>query len=179
MEWNVVVTVNEDFDRAEEELGALGSVSRTEYYNVLVMKVDDADAFLEDLESLGRMVPDFLERCLARVEPAQHTIRFQSGEEFEEKAADVIRELAPDLAGRSFHVRMSRRGFRDDLDSGEEERKLAGVVYETLEGKGLEEPSVTFDDPDVVLVIETVSNRAGISLWTRKDLESHPILDPD
>lgn len=179
MDWNVVVTVDEDFDAAEEELAALGSVSRTEYFNVLVMKVEDRDAFLRDLEDRGRMVPPLLKRWLSRVEPAQHTIQFQSGDEFEKQASKVIRELAPKLAGKSFHVRMHRRGFRDDLDSGEEEREMAGVVYETLEEEGLEEPSVTFDDPDAILVIETVSNRAGISLWTREDLEEHPILDPE
>ncbi|MFW6206580.1 MAG: THUMP domain-containing protein [Gemmatimonadota bacterium] len=179
MEWNVVVTVDEDFDAAEEELAALGSVARTEYFNVLVMKVEDPDAFLRDLEDRGRMVPPLLRRWLSRVEPARHTIQFQSGDEFEERASEVIRGLAPELAGKSFHVRMHRRGFREDLDSGEEERKLAGVVYETLREEDLEEPSVTFDDPDAVLVVETVSNRAGISLWTREDLEEHPILRPE
>lgn len=178
MDWNVVVTVNEQFDRAEEELRALGSVARTEYFNVLVMEVEDRAAFLEDLESLGRMVPDLLGECLARIEPAQHAFRFQSADEFEEKAAAVVRERAPELAGRSFHVRMHRRGFGDQLSSGEEERELAGIVYETLEEEGLEEPGVDFDDPDAVLVVETVSNRAGISLWTREDLERYPFLDP-
>jgi tRNA(Ser,Leu) C12 N-acetylase TAN1 len=179
MDWNVVVTVDRDFERAEAELEALGPVARTEYYNVLVMEVEDADAFLEELEDLGRLMPDFLEDCLARVEPAQRVFRFQSGEEFREKAGRAVRELAPRLAGRSFHVRMHRRGFGDELSSGEEERELAGVVYDTLEEEGLAEPSVTFDDPDAVLSVETVSNRAGISVWTREDLSRRPILDPD
>lgn len=179
MDWNVVVTVDQGFERAEEELGALGAVSRTEYYNVLVMEVEDREAFLEELEDLGRLMPDFLGECLARVEPAQHVFSFQSAEEFEEKATEVMRALAPDLAGRSFHVRMHRRGFGDELSSGEEERELAGVVYDTLEEAGSAEPSVTFDDPDAVVAVETVSNRAGISLWTREDLERHPILNPD
>lgn len=178
MDWNVVVTVRDEFERAEEELAALGAVSRTEYFNVLVMRVDDREAFLRRLTSLGELMPDFLDRCVARATPARSTFTFQSAEEFEDEAARVIRELAPELAGRTFHLRMHRRGFGQELASDQEERELAGAVYDRLDEEGLPRPRVTFDDPDAVVVIETVSNRAGISLWTREDLERYPFLDP-
>ncbi len=39
-QWNVVVTVH-DFKRACDMLGAFGRVQRTDFYNTLVMKVQD------------------------------------------------------------------------------------------------------------------------------------------
>jgi len=179
MDWNVVITVRDEFERAEEELAVLGAVARTEYFNVLVMQVDDPETFPASLKGLGELMPDFLDRCVARATPARSTFTFQSAEEFEEEAVRVMRELAPDLAGRSFHVRMHRRGFKEKLASDEEERELAGAIYDRLQEEGLPEPSVSFDDPDAVVVVETVSNQAGISLWTREDLERYPFLDPN
>jgi tRNA(Ser,Leu) C12 N-acetylase TAN1 len=60
-------------------------------------------------------------------------------------------EWLPRLAGRSFHVRFHRRGSRHALRS-----------------------------PDVaVIVIDTIDDRAGVSLWTREDLARHRLLRPD
>ena len=180
MDWNVVLTVHDGaFERAEDELRDLGEVARTEYYNVLVMRVEEIAAFLQDLSGRARMIPDLMESCLARVSPARSTVDFQTAEEFEEKGRAVVRELAPELEGRSFHVRMHRRGFGESLHSGEMERRFAAEVYDVLEEAGKEEPKVDFDDPERVLAVETVSNRAGISLWSREDLERYPFLDPD
>jgi hypothetical protein len=39
--------------------------------------------------------------------------------------------------------------------------------------------SVSFDDPDAVLAIDSVDNRAGMALWTRDELKRHPLLRPD
>ena len=38
---------------------------------------------------------------------------------------------------------------------------------------------IGFEDPDAVIDIETVGNRAGISLWTREDLQRFEFLRPD
>jgi tRNA(Ser,Leu) C12 N-acetylase TAN1 len=38
---------------------------------------------------------------------------------------------------------------------------------------------VSFSDPDAVIVIDTIDDRAGISLWTRDELARHRLLRPD
>jgi tRNA(Ser,Leu) C12 N-acetylase TAN1 len=38
---------------------------------------------------------------------------------------------------------------------------------------------ISFTDPDAVIAIDTVDDRAGIGLWTREDLAHHRLLRPD
>ena len=38
---------------------------------------------------------------------------------------------------------------------------------------------LSFVDPDAVVVVDTVDDRAGIALWTRDDLTKHRLLRPD
>jgi hypothetical protein len=38
---------------------------------------------------------------------------------------------------------------------------------------------ITFDDPDAILVVETVGNCAGMSLWSRDDLQRLSFLKTD
>lgn len=179
MNWNVVITTrDEGYERAEEELEDLGAVARTNYFNVLVMEVEDPDAFLQELADRSRLIPDLMDRVLSRVAPADHAFEFQSAEEFEERARKRARQIAPELADRSFYVRVHRRGFRESLSSHEEERVIAEAVFEALEEEG-RTAEVDFDDPDAVVAVETVGTRAGISVWSRDELERYPFLDPD
>jgi hypothetical protein len=38
---------------------------------------------------------------------------------------------------------------------------------------------VAFEDVDAVVSIETLDHRAGVSLWTREDLQRYPFLRVD
>ena len=38
---------------------------------------------------------------------------------------------------------------------------------------------IAFADPDAVVAIDTVDDRAGIAVWVREDLEHHRLLRPD
>jgi hypothetical protein len=38
---------------------------------------------------------------------------------------------------------------------------------------------ITFDDPDAILALETVDCQAGLSLWTRQELQRYPFLRLD
>ena len=84
----------------------------------------------------------------------------------------------PQLAGKSFHVRMHRRGFKEALPSQQEERMLDDVLLEALERTG-QPGRIEFEDPDLILDVETVDQRAGMSLWTREQLERYPFLNLD
>lgn len=178
LDWNVVVTTEpEGFDEAATLLTPLGLVRRTRYYNVLVMEVDDVGSFLEALDRRSEEEAR-LEEVISRVLPATRTFGFDSPEEFRERTSRAAADLAPRLAGRSFHVRMHRRGHQGELSTQDEEERIATAVFDALERDG-RTAEVTFDDPDAVLDVETVGDRAGMSLWTREDLARHPLLQVD
>ena len=84
----------------------------------------------------------------------------------------------PKLAGKRFYVRLHRRGFKGILSSPQEERFLDDAILEGLQQAGTH-GQIGFDDPDVVIDIETVDNRAGVSLWTREDIRRFAFLRPD
>ncbi|NIR30481.1 MAG: hypothetical protein GWN84_14465 [Gammaproteobacteria bacterium] len=177
-DWNVVASVHErGFVRACELLGELAPVSRTEFYNVLVMKVEDVHAFLEALRRLIDKTPD-AHAFLARVVTVTRTFTFQTPEEFETKASDAAAPYVAELAGKRFHVRMRRRGFKGKLSSQHEERFLDEFLLRRLEENGTP-GHIDFEDPDAVIAVETLGQRAGLSLWTREDLERYRFVRVD
>jgi tRNA(Ser,Leu) C12 N-acetylase TAN1 len=177
-DWNVAVSVHENrFTRACQLLQRYGQVGQTKYYNVLVMKVEEPVAFAKTLAALVSTVPEVLE-VVSRVVPATIVFDFEDASEFETRAREAALTWLADLAGRSFHVRLHRRGHRQELPSQEEERKLDGILLEALERAGTP-GRIDFEDPDAILAIETVGDRAGLSLWTREDLRRYPFLRLD
>ena len=176
--WNVVATARQGrFAEAVRLLGGWGPVARTDYYNVLVLRADQPRGVLEDLTRMGEDAPGLL-APLARLVPAERTFDFRDREEFEARAREAVLGWAERLKGRSFHVRMHRRGFRKRMSSQEEEQLLDAVLMEALEQAGAP-GRVTFDDPDCILAVETVGGRAGLSLWTREERARHPLLGLD
>ncbi|MGW8273054.1 MAG: THUMP domain-containing protein, partial [Thermodesulfovibrionales bacterium] len=103
---------------------------------------------------------------------------FQSADEFETQAADAVRGFAPAISGKSFHVRIHRRGFKGRFSSPEVERRLDAALLEVLEREG-STATIRFDDADAIIAIETVSNRAGVSLWSRDSMERYPFIRID
>lgn len=174
-DWNVVATARDGGFRRACELLSLGGgpLSRTEFYNVVVMKVPDIDVFLAWLERQWSASHHFAD-VVAHVRPARETFRFQSPEEFEEKAGQLARALAPGLAGKGFFVRVHRRGFKGRLSTKEEERSLGEAMLESVppDAPG----RISFEDPEAVLAIDTVGDRAGMSLWNREELRRYPFL---
>ncbi len=177
-DWNVVVTVREGgFIRACQLLEDFGPVKRTEYFNVLVMKVEEIDYLLETLRQWITSDPSIL-TYLARVMPLMHTFDFQTVEEFEAHAQGIVSTWLPTLAGKRFHVRLHRRGLKGTLSSQTEEKLLNTFLLEALEKAGTP-GQISFEDPEIIIAVETVGYRAGISLWTREDLQRYPFLHLD
>lgn len=176
--WNVVATVRGSRYRdAKHLLRDAGKLEETDFYNVLVVEAGDVDEFLAWLADVEGMSPQALE-CLAHVRPARATFDFQTAEEFEARAEAIALEWASRVAGKSFHVRMHRRGFKGRLDSGQEEKGLADTIFQCLESAG-HQARVSFDDPDAILSVDTVANRAGMTLWGREELDRYPLLGLD
>ena len=177
-DWNVVVSVRDDeYKRARGLLREFGPVGPTEFFNVLVMKVADIHAFVESLRERLALEPQQLE-CLGRVMPLTHCFVFQSAEEFEGKARETVMSWLPVLAGKTFHVRMHRRGFKGRLSGQDEERFFGHMLIERLKAEGAP-GGISFDDPDVIVAVETVGQRAGLSLWSRAERNLYPFLRLD
>lgn len=177
-DWNVVVTTHEHrYRNARAFLLPLGDISDTDFYNVLVMRVDNPALFLEILEHELSVQPGY-RMVLARVLPVTESFRFQSPQEFERKAKDVASAMVKQVEGSRFHVRMHRRGFKGRLSSQEEEVLLDHCLMEAMNVRGME-GRIDFDDPDWILALDTVGQRAGLSLWHREQLQRYPLLKLD
>ena len=177
-DWNVVVTVHQDaYTRSCQIFSQFGEVRRCGYYNVFLLKVPDQRKFLERLSALTTTVPELLE-MVSRVMPAEITFDFEDRDSFESKARDMALRWVPMLLGKSFHVRMHRRGFHDQMSSREEERFLDEAILTALADE--ERPGhISFEDPDIIIDVDSVDGRAGLSCWTRDDLAKYPFLKLD
>jgi hypothetical protein len=176
--WNVVVTVFEQGYRpALRALRQLGRIARSPYHNVLLMSVDDPLVLLDTLEQRADAEPVLID-SLSRVAPACVCFDFSALTDFEEKATTATAKWLPRLAGSSFHVRLHHRGSGRSLDSPTEERLIAETLLNSLAAAGMP-GRISFQDPDAIIAIDTVDDRAGIGFWTRSDLRRYRFLRPD
>jgi tRNA(Ser,Leu) C12 N-acetylase TAN1 len=167
-DWNVVVTLPEKGLReARGVLRRWGRLARTGYYNVGTLTVEDPRRFLAEFTAAVDEAPGLL-NFVSHVIPAQSSFDFRDAAEFEEKARAAALGWAQLLAGKSFHVRLHRRGFKGTLSTPKEERFLDEMLLAAAAGIGTP-ARISFDDPDDVIQIETIDGRAGVSLWTRED----------
>lgn len=173
--WNIVATTAEGrYNPALSFLAQFGTVKPTAYYNVVMLRVEDVPGFMnllaEEWEARdGRLA------LLQRVVPLDHTFNFSNRQSFGKHAADIARSWAPRLAGKTFHFRMHRRGFKEQMSSMEEEQMLNTVVVEAT-AQTVQPAVVSYDDPDAIAVVETIGSHAGMSLWFREDLQRFPFL---
>lgn len=177
-DWNVVVTVYDGgYAKALHLLEQFGPVSKTAFYNILLMRTTDGRQLLEALKELAAREPDSTSP-LARVIPVMFTFTFQTATEFETKARQTVSNWLPALAGKGFHLRMHRRGFKGKLSSMDEERFLDQYLLDALTLAGTP-GHIDFTNPDAVIALETIGPQAGLSLWTRADLQRYPLLHLD
>lgn len=178
MDWNVVVSVYQDgFRRARRALAEFGPVERSPYHNILIMQVDDPVALLAAVEQRAAGSPALYD-AISRVAPAMRTFAFATAEELEERARPILLEWAPRIAGQSFHVRLHQRARPHYLQTPEAERFFDEVLLEAARAAGAP-AGISFTDPDAVIDVETIDERAGMAIWTREDLARHRLLRPD
>jgi tRNA(Ser,Leu) C12 N-acetylase TAN1 len=176
--WNVIITIQEHyFEQVWQCLKPFGVLAKTDFYNVLVMQTEDTQQTLQQLQKKLNADAD-LQTAISRVLPVTHSFTFQSPEEFETKARAIAETILSEVANKSFHVRMHRRGFKGRLSSIEEEKFLDTYIQEQLEQSG-SPCEISFDNPDIIIAVETVAQQAGISIWSREDIERYPILKLD
>jgi tRNA(Ser,Leu) C12 N-acetylase TAN1 len=174
-EWNAVISVREHgFKRAFDVFDEFGEVKRTEFFNLLLLRAQDMPHMLDTLRERAEKSPESLV-FLARLIPVTRTFIFHSPDEFEDRTKTTVLGWAPDLRGKSFFVRIHRRGFRGRIQSMDEERLLDTLLLEELEKSG-KPGKISFDNPDAVIAIETVGTWAGLALFTREEKERYPFI---
>lgn len=178
-DWNVVITVNDNdsFRKVRREFQRFGDIGATDYHNVLVLRVPDASKFVEHFSSIIETDKSLL-NCVSRVTPARFAFDFLTAEDFRIKARSIALGWLTVLCGHSFHVRMHRRGLKSELPSPSIEQFLDDAILTAASERGA--PSrIDFSDPDYVIDVETVGNRAGLTLWSRNELRRLPFLRVD
>lgn len=173
IDWNVVVTVRQDFSRALALLRKLGVVERTGLFNVLVMRVPRIRDLLEQI--LQRPAEERFFSTISHVVPVTHKLSFSTAEDLERGVQDIVLGWAPELAGKSLHVRMRRRGHKGELHGLEVEQRIGRALLDELARRGTP-GRFALADPDAVIAIETLRDEAGLALWPRIDLERYPFL---
>ena len=173
--WNVLVTLAEPTYRAARNLLARwGRLKRTEYYNVATIAVADPASFLQEFGAAVERSPGIL-NAMSHVVPFEHLFEFEDAAEFETKAREIALTYVPRLIGKSLHVRLHRRGLKGTISTPTEERFLDEALLGALAAAG-SPGRISFEDPDCVLLIETVGQRGGLALWTREELKRYPFL---
>ncbi|MDD4976758.1 MAG: THUMP domain-containing protein [Bacteriovorax sp.] len=176
--WNVIVTLyKEGFKDAIHALSPHGVVRATNFFNVLVMHVEDMDKFLHDF-AIEMSEKPYLGNSISRLTPVMRALTFNSREEFEDKAKRIADEWVDLIAGKTFYVRMHRRGFREKISSLDEEQFLDRHLLKSLDERGLA-AKITFTDPDFIIDVETLNNQGSLSIWSRDDIKAYPFLHLD
>ena len=171
--WNLLVTSHEGL--REELLGALRPQVRFRrggFPNVLVATVADPHEFLDVLRDASAS-SGTVRAALAKALPIDRTVRFPDPSTFLDAITATLSPLCDRLAGKTFFVRLHRRGFRGLIDSTRIEGEIGAWLVETLRTRG-HDPHVRFQDPDVIVAIETLRDEAGIALLPRELREKHP-----
>jgi tRNA(Ser,Leu) C12 N-acetylase TAN1 len=177
-DWNVVATVKEhSYEQACALLRDFGTVAETDFFNVLVMRVEDTVQFVDDLHGCLEALPA-VRASLARVMPVSEKFSYQSVEEFEALAKQKVEPWVARLAGTNFHVRMHRRGFKGRLSSQHEELFVDHHIMDRLHDLG-QDARIGFDDPDFIIALETVGQDCGLSIWNREQRQRYSLLKLD
>ena len=167
-EWNVLVVSHEGEERRlRRDLRDLGEFKFAGFRSLLLGKVD-LHAFLEEVQA--RSI-----HSLARVVPVEENFRAQP-----ENLLEILKDKVKKYAGRigqgeSFCVRFERRGFKGRISSREVEGEIGGYLHDLLEGAG-KNLRVSLEDPDKLLVIQSVGISFGIGVIDRETRQRYPII---
>jgi len=167
-EWNVLVVSHEGEERRLlRELRGLGEFKFAGFRSLLLGKVD-LQSFLEEVQA--RHIPS-----LARVVPVEENFRARP-----ENLLEILKDRAKKYSdrigrGESFCVRFERRGFKGRVSSREVESEIGGHLHDLLEGEG-KSPKGSLEDPDKLLVVESVGTSFGIGVIDRENRQKYPII---
>lgn len=172
--WNVVITAKDHQQRHLARLvKRLGDFWWTPFLGVLVGRVEDHEAFCEQLRLGEELKPGFL-RPVARVVPMDRTFPFRV-DSLAAQLAAAVAEYADRIEGGSFYVRVERRGHAGAVHSQSLEQELDGTLMARLREQGAE-ARIDFKNPDAVVAVELIGDECGVGLITRAMRERFPFV---
>ncbi|OGP72703.1 MAG: hypothetical protein A2V86_12070 [Deltaproteobacteria bacterium RBG_16_49_23] len=173
-EWNVLIST---YWGQEKKLLRLlsqhGEFKSSGFKDVLLGHVEDANLFLNKLEGMRQENPERI-NFLSRMIPLEQTFYFKLPD-FMDNLKEAVSPYVEKIADRKFYVRVKRRGHKGEISSHEIEKEIAGFLVENLEKAG-KQAHVSFSDPDVIIVVETIGNWAGVTSITKEMKEKYPLL---
>lgn len=173
-DWNVVVTsYMYQEQRLLRELAEMGEFQPSGFTAVLVGKVPNLAAFLENLKEAWEKRP-FLAQFLSSLVPIRTVFPFTLDNLLERLKQETL-ALGPEIGDKAFYVRMRRRGHKGELVSLEIEQALDQFLKEELVARG-QQCRIDFDAAEVIVVVETIHNQCGLGLVTREMKERYPFV---
>jgi tRNA(Ser,Leu) C12 N-acetylase TAN1 len=172
--WNIVATAKDHQQRQLARLvRRLGDFWWTPFLGILIGRVEDHEAFCNQLRRSEEAQPGFL-RPLARLVPIDSTFTFQI-ETLPTQLRQAVLAYADRIDSGSFYVRIERRGHAGEIHSQPLEQELDRVLMEALKERGAE-PHVDFKDPDAIVAVEIIGDECGIGLITRAMRQRFPFV---
>jgi tRNA(Ser,Leu) C12 N-acetylase TAN1 len=173
LDWNLVVTARSG--RRSDLVYALRPIVKLRHAgfpDVSIGRAADVDACLAAIAV--RADRDLVPEVLARVVPVARTFLI-AAPELEAQLLAETASYVDALVGRSFHVRVERRGQKEVARSDTLERRLGTGLVDALRARGAE-PRVTFDDPECIVAVELVGRVCGIGLVDRELRRRFPFV---
>lgn len=168
-EWNVLaIGARGETGKALALLGEAGRFRTGGYPQVLVGTVArpggraDLAAGLAGIASATERAAGVLDRLV----PVEEAVHFER-DDVTETLCERFEPLAGRLCGKSFYVRAHLRGLKGRIEHPAVERALGEFLWEFASRAG-EPPTVRFQDPDVIVVVEVVGRRAGYGFLDRE-----------
>ncbi len=173
-EWNILATAF--WGRGKDALRLLtqyGEFNGSGFKDVLQGHVEDINLFLEKLELMRQENPDRV-TSLSQILPLERTFSFDLSN-FMEKLKEAVLPYVEKVEGKKFYVRAKRRGHKGEMSSLEIEKEISSFIFEELQKAG-KIAQVSFSDPDVVIIVETIANRAAVAFITREIRGKYPLI---
>jgi tRNA(Ser,Leu) C12 N-acetylase TAN1 len=135
--------------------------------------VEEIDAFLRTLENLREENPIKL-NPLSQIVPLEKTFLFDLSD-FKDKLKEILSSYVDRIENKKFYLRVKRRGHKGEISSLEVEKEVADFIMGSLEKAG-KKAQVSFNDPDCILVVETIGNWAGVGFITKDMKEKYSFI---
>jgi len=172
-EWNILATAY--WGREKNALRFLtrhGEFRSSGFKDVIRGHVEDIDLFLEKIETMRQENPGRI-NFISQIIPLERTFHFDLSD-FMDKLKQTVSPYLEKVEGKRFYVRVKRRGHKGELSSQEIEKEISGFILESLEKAG-KPAHVGFDDPDAIIVVETIADWAGVG-WVSRDMKERYLL---
>jgi tRNA(Ser,Leu) C12 N-acetylase TAN1 len=173
-QWNVLATAkNHEQGQLARRFKRFGDFSWSPYHGVLIGRVEDHQAFFEQLRRRGETESAYL-FPLARLIPLDRTFAFTLDTLIPQLLGEA-QGYADRIGNGSFHVRVERRGHKDEVHGRAIEEALAGAIIESLAQRGCT-PHVDFHDPDFIIAVEIVGDECGVGVISKPLRERYPFI---